>query len=97
LAIAFLYKKSLSSSIEHNLKLEKSLKTKYLMKIKAIIHSAEEGGYWAEVPALPGCITEGDTMEELMSNLQDAIQGWLEVANESTSTDSTAQIVEIAL
>lgn len=52
------------------------------MKIKAIIHPAEEGGYWAEVPALPGCITEGDTMEEVVSNLQDAIQGWLEVANE---------------
>ncbi|NBD17563.1 MAG: type II toxin-antitoxin system HicB family antitoxin [Cyanobacteria bacterium] len=52
------------------------------MKIKAIVHPAEEGGYWAEVPALPGCITEGDDMEELMNNLQDAIQGWLEVANE---------------
>jgi predicted RNase H-like HicB family nuclease len=64
------------------------------MKIKAIIHPAEEGGYWAEVTALSGCITEGDTMEELMNNLQDAIQGWLEVANESKSIDSTAQIVE---
>jgi predicted RNase H-like HicB family nuclease len=85
------------NSIKHNLKLEKSLKTKYIMKIKAIIHPAEEGGYWAEVPALPGCITEGDTMEELMNNLKDAIQGWLEVANESKSTDSTAQIVEIAV
>ena len=52
------------------------------MKIKAIIYPAQEGGYWAEVPALPGCITEGDTMEELINNLQDAIQGWLEVANE---------------
>ena len=52
------------------------------MKIKAIVHQAEEGGYWAEVPALPGCITEGDTMEELESNLKDAIEGWLEVAND---------------
>ena len=51
------------------------------MKIKAIVHQAEEGGYWAEVPALPGCITEGDTIEELESNLKDAIEGWLEVAN----------------
>lgn len=48
------------------------------MKIKAIIHPAEEGGYWAEVPALPGCITEGDTYDEVILNLQDAIQGWLE-------------------
>lgn len=51
------------------------------MKIKAIIHPAEEGGYWAEVPALPGCITEGNTIEEVMANLKDAIEGWLEVAN----------------
>jgi len=47
------------------------------MKIRAIIHPAEEGGYWAEVPALPGCITEGDTMEEVTANLKDAIEGWL--------------------
>ena len=51
------------------------------MKIKAIIHSAEEGGYWAEVPELVGCITEGDTMEEVMANLKDAIALWLDVAN----------------
>ncbi|WP_017659025.1 type II toxin-antitoxin system HicB family antitoxin [Baaleninema simplex] len=55
------------------------------MKLKAIVHSAEEGGYWAEVPALPGCITEGDTWEEVLANLEDAIRGWLEVANENLS------------
>lgn len=57
------------------------------MRIKAIIHPAEEGGFWAEVPALPGCITEGDTMEELMSNLKDAIEGWIEVANSRNSNE----------
>jgi predicted RNase H-like HicB family nuclease len=67
------------------------------MKFKAIVHQAEEGGYWAEVPALPGCITEGDTWEELMTNLKDAIAGWLEVANESNSTNDTDRIVEIAI
>ncbi len=67
------------------------------MKIKAIIHPAEEGGYWAEVPALPGCITEGDTREEVISNLKDAIEGWLEVANNSQSFENTAQTVEIAV
>ena len=66
------------------------------MKIKAIIHPAEEGGYWAEVPALPGCITEGDTMDEVPVNLKDAIEGWLEVTNNSQSVESTAQIIEIA-
>ncbi|MBC1223169.1 type II toxin-antitoxin system HicB family antitoxin [Nostoc sp. UCD121] len=68
------------------------------MKIRAIIHSAEEGGYWAEVPALPGCITEGETIEEVMANLKDAIEGWLEVANSSRNAiESTDQVVEIAV
>lgn len=67
------------------------------MKIKAIIHSAEEGGYWAEVPALPGCITEGDTMEEAIANLEDAISGWLDVANPRNVVEPTDQIVEIAV
>ncbi|MBP5977507.1 type II toxin-antitoxin system HicB family antitoxin [Brasilonema sp. CT11] len=67
------------------------------MKIKAIIHPAEEGGYWAEVPALPGCITEGDTMEEVMANLKDAIEGWLDVANNHHAIESTDQVVEIAV
>jgi predicted RNase H-like HicB family nuclease len=67
------------------------------MKVKAIVHPAEEGGYWAEVPALPGCITEGDTWEELMANLKDAIEGWLEVANNSQPLEDTAQVVEIAV
>jgi predicted RNase H-like HicB family nuclease len=47
------------------------------MKIKIVVHEAEEGGYWAEVPAIPGCATEGDTMEELMANLREAIEGCL--------------------
>jgi predicted RNase H-like HicB family nuclease len=67
------------------------------MKIRAIIHPAEEGGYWAEVPALPGCITEGDTIEEVIANLKDAIEGWLEVANSRNAIESTDQIVEIAV
>lgn len=68
-----------------------------LMRIKAIIHPAEEGGYWAEVPALPSCITEGDTMEELLVNLQDAIEGWLEVANSPELNETEAQVVEITV
>ncbi|BFM41048.1 type II toxin-antitoxin system HicB family antitoxin [Synechocystis sp. LKSZ1] len=67
------------------------------MKIKAIIHPAEEGGYWAEVPALPGCITEGDSMDEVINNLQDAIQGRLDVANESQKPDRFSSVIEIAV
>ncbi|MBD1847136.1 type II toxin-antitoxin system HicB family antitoxin [Cyanobacteria bacterium FACHB-63] len=67
------------------------------MKIKAIVHPAEEGGYWTEVPALPGCITEGETMEEVIDNLKDAIEGWLEVANSRSGIAASAQVVEIAV
>ena len=47
------------------------------MKIKVVVHEAEESGYWAEVPALPGCATQGETMEELFENLREAIEGCL--------------------
>ena len=47
------------------------------LKIKVMIYPAEEGGFWAQVPALPGCITEGDTREELLANLREALQGYL--------------------
>ncbi|GJD21587.1 hypothetical protein RIVM261_065430 [Rivularia sp. IAM M-261] len=67
------------------------------MKIKAIIHPAEEGGFWAEVPALPGCITEGDTMEEILTNLKDAIEGWLEVANRVITSTKILILIEYFL
>ncbi len=54
------------------------------MKIRVLVHDADEGGYWAEVPALPGCVTEGDTFEELMTNLYDAVEGWLSVDADPT-------------
>ena len=49
------------------------------MKLKVIVHEAEEGGYWAEVPAIPGCATQGDTFEDLLSNLYEAVEGCLSV------------------
>ncbi|HEY8336393.1 MAG TPA: type II toxin-antitoxin system HicB family antitoxin [Tardiphaga sp.] len=50
------------------------------MKIKIVVHDAEEGGYWAEVPAIPGCASQGETMDELMANLREALVGCLSVA-----------------
>lgn len=47
--------------------------------LAAFVHSAQEGGYWAEVPALPGCLTQGETLDEVVENLNDAIRGWLSV------------------
>jgi predicted RNase H-like HicB family nuclease len=46
------------------------------MELEIVVHEAEEGGYWAEVAPLPGCATEGDSFEELLQNLGEAIQGW---------------------
>ena len=47
------------------------------MKLAVVVHEAEEGGYWAEVPPLPGCATEGETFEQLLQNLYEAIEGCL--------------------
>ncbi len=67
------------------------------MNVKAIIHEEEGGGYWAEVPALPGCATQGDTMDELLANLREAIEGFLSVEIEPPPEDSTDRVMEIAL
>jgi predicted RNase H-like HicB family nuclease len=48
------------------------------MHVKVVVHDAEEGGFWGEVPALPGCASQGETMDELLANLREAIAGWLE-------------------
>jgi predicted RNase H-like HicB family nuclease len=48
-------------------------------KIKVVVHEAEEGGSWAEVPAIPGCATEGETMDGLLHNPREAIEGCLSV------------------
>jgi predicted RNase H-like HicB family nuclease len=47
------------------------------MKIKVVVHEAKEGGYWAEVPAIPGCATQGESTEELLPKLREAIEGCL--------------------
>jgi predicted RNase H-like HicB family nuclease len=49
------------------------------MKIKVVVHEAEEGGYWAEVPAIPGCATQGETIEELLKNVCEAVERCLTV------------------
>ncbi len=49
------------------------------MKIKVVVHEAEEGGYWAEVPSIPGCATQGESFEELLANLYEAVKGCLSV------------------
>jgi predicted RNase H-like HicB family nuclease len=67
------------------------------MKLKAIIHKADEGGFWAEVPALPGCVTQGETLPELHTNLTEAIEGWLSVDDEPRESHADDQVIEVAV
>ena len=67
------------------------------MKIKVVVHEAEEGGFWAEVPAIPGCATQGDTMDELLRNVHEAIEGCLSVDIAEPKSDNKRRILEIAV
>lgn len=67
------------------------------MKIKVVLHKAEEGGYWAEVPSIPGCATQGDTFEELIQNLYDAVEGCLSIDMEKVKLDKNSEIMELAV
>ena len=67
------------------------------MTLKVLIHSAEEGGYWAEVPALPGCVSQGETMDELRSNVREAIEGWLMAEDAGAETTAADQVIEVAV
>jgi len=65
------------------------------MKLEVVIHEAEEGGYWAEVPAIPGCATEGDTLEDLLKNLREAVDGCLSVEVEVPQENNKDRVIEI--
>jgi predicted RNase H-like HicB family nuclease len=67
------------------------------MILKAIIHDAEEGGFWAEVPALPGCVTQGESIEEVTANLREAIDGWLNVDLASAGDQQGTRVIELAV
>lgn len=67
------------------------------MKLKVVVHEAEEGGYWAEVPSIPGCATQGETFEELLQNLYEAVEGCLSVDINGISVAANDRIVEIAV
>jgi predicted RNase H-like HicB family nuclease len=66
------------------------------MKLKVIVHEAEEGGYWAEVPAIPGCATQGETFDELLKNIYDAVEGCLSVDVKDIHISATDKVLDIA-
>jgi predicted RNase H-like HicB family nuclease len=65
------------------------------MKLKVVVHQAEEGGFWAEVPAIPGCATQGETLPELLSNLYEAVEACLSVDVQQTQATGSDQVLEI--
>jgi predicted RNase H-like HicB family nuclease len=67
------------------------------MKLKVIVHEAEEGGYWAEVPAISGCMTQGETFEELLKNIYEAVEGCLSVDIDIVNESENSRILEIAV
>jgi predicted RNase H-like HicB family nuclease len=67
------------------------------MRIRVIVHKAEEGGFWAEVPSIPGCATQGETMEEIEINVREAIEGCLSADVEEQLLQLDDQVIELAL
>jgi predicted RNase H-like HicB family nuclease len=67
------------------------------MKLKVIIHEAEEGGFWAEVPAIPGCMTQGETTKELIENLYDAVEGCLSIDLKEIKLKQNDTVMELAV
>ena len=67
------------------------------MRIKVILEPSEEGGYTVFVPSLPGCISEGDTKELALKNIQEAIELYLEPIEEDMRFHSESEVVELAV
>ncbi|MCC6917947.1 MAG: type II toxin-antitoxin system HicB family antitoxin [Alphaproteobacteria bacterium] len=67
------------------------------MNVKIVVHDAEEGGFWAEAPALPGCVSQGETMDELIANMREAVAGWLAVDIPEPQPGEPTRVVELAV
>jgi predicted RNase H-like HicB family nuclease len=67
------------------------------MKIQVIVHKAKEGGFWAEVPAIPGCATQGETLDELKANVLEAIEGCLSVDIAPVELAPDDQVLEMVV
>jgi predicted RNase H-like HicB family nuclease len=66
------------------------------MKLHVIVERDENGYYVAEVPAFPGCLSQGKTYKEAIANITEAVEGWLEVM-ESKYTDDPSKFIEVAV
>ena len=67
------------------------------MRIKVVLEASDEGGYTVYVPSLPGCISEGETVEEALKNIREAIELYLEPVEDELVMEETALLQEIEL
>ena len=67
------------------------------MKLTVVLETSDEGGYSVFVPTLPGCISEGDTWEEALGNIREAIELYLELTEQDYTIEKNSEIVELAL
>lgn len=68
------------------------------MVYKIVVHAEPAGGFWGEVPSLPGCYSQGESLEELQANLREAISGYLEVLRaEGRAPGPEVQVLELAV
>lgn len=67
------------------------------MRLRVVVHQAEEGGYWAEVPAITGCVSQGESLDELLDNVREAVEGCLSVDVSDIPVEETDRVVEIAV
>ena len=67
------------------------------MKLKVVVHEAKEGGYWAEVPSISGCATQGESFDELLGNLYEAVKGCLSVDLQDVVVSERDRVFEIAV
>ncbi len=67
------------------------------MKLRVLLEPSEDGGYTVTVPALPGCISEGDTRDEALTNIAEAVQLYLEPVDDDALLTRDVEVVEIAV
>ena len=67
------------------------------MRLRVVLEASDEGGFTAYVPALPGCISEGDTRDEALENIQEAIELYLEPVEDDLNFNAGSEVLEIAV
>ena len=67
------------------------------MKLTIVVHEAEEGGYWGEVPAIAGCVSQGESLDALLLNVREAVEGFLSVDVSDIPVSDTDRVMEIAV